>query len=166
MADKKGSQLPTTSTITGVYIPILLPDGGSPTGYEDYRITVTDLQTGLQSQITTNIADLVTLDERTTVLEGINAVTKLPARTGAIEFSQPANSDVWKISARIYTGSPTIKIGTTLGGEEILSLTTLDTGTNDILELVQTNYTRSARTIYFTITAAVDIRIDYIQDKF
>lgn len=77
--------------------------------------------------------------------------------TGAQAQAILANSFVEKISVSIASGSPTIKAGTTVGGNDIFdSLTPPEIG------IVTDLYFPTSGSIYFTITGGnVNIQIDY-----
>lgn len=66
--------------------------------------------------------------------------------SGSNEFNLPAGSLLWRIVI-VATGDQTIDIGTTIGGDEIISIDMLD---GDILRFQPDFYTISGQVIYFT----------------
>jgi hypothetical protein len=79
-----------------------------------------------------------------------------------------ANTWIEKLFIIAYTGSPTIKIGTTLGGSDVLSDGAggpVSIGTS--LPVIIQTYYFSATTYYFTISGGnCNIRIDSILNYF
>lgn len=155
MADTYLSTIGTTSTTTGGYIYIIRPDGGSPTGYTSYRISVINLQASLQTQITTNASDISTLSSQIDILNNLLTKNKYEDIVSDFEYNQTANSTIYKITAK-SSSNASFKIGTTLDGDEIQEEITLTSEYNYVFELdidIPTGYNESARTIYISITS-------------
>jgi hypothetical protein len=163
MADIYLSSIATTTSLTGTYVYIIVPDGGSSTGFTSYRIAITDLHADLQSAINTNTANIATNTSDISRLQDIVNRQKFANQTAAFEFSQTADSTIEKF--RFLANSSTlIKIGTTIGGEEILEETTVST--DEFFEYDETLYSASARTIYISVTGSISCTIYYTSDEF
>lgn len=172
MADKRDSELPITTTVTGLYVPILLPDGVSPTGFENYRIAIAVLQAGLQGQIDDNVTDIADHETRIQTLEnGLTKVT-LAAQTGSFTYSQPNDTDLSGIYIIRSSGFtvPVSAVGYTLydgggtNGEEILSYRELAQSGGGYFRKIEAipdsyNQTGVNRTIYFETTGTIDVVI-------
>ena len=78
-------------------------------------------------------------------------------KSSAFTLDIPANTFIYQIFTKILLATPSIRIGTTLNGEEILPETLVSNGIVTLL----TQYFVAATTLYFTITGgSVDLRID------
>jgi hypothetical protein len=125
----------TTTQTAGGYVPINIPDVSSPTGYKTYRITAGDLMAG---------AGGVPL--------------KISNITGAFQQSIPGDSWFEKISITQYSGTPSVQIGTTLGGSDILGVTPI----TSLLPILMQEYLPSDTIFYFTITGGnINLRFDF-----
>lgn len=114
MADKRDSQLPPTTDVVGLIIPVLLPDVPSPTGYENYIITIEALQAGLQSQIDDNETDIIDHELRIDDLEDINKVDRSLNFSGTGNITLPENGVITSIDITVVTGTTVnVEVGTT-----------------------------------------------------
>lgn len=85
------------------------------------------------------------------------SIIALQNQTGDFTYTIPANTYVYQAFATLLLATPSIKIGTTLGGEDILPLTVVDPST---LDLVQ-SYFDSDTILYFSVVdGSVNLRID------
>lgn len=170
MADRRDSQLPITTDLVGLYIPVLLPNGVSPTGYENYQIAIAEFQAGLQSQIDDNETDIIDHEARIQELE--DGLTKVPllAQSGAFTYSQPNDSFISGIYMRRSSGFtvPVSAVGYTnpagVNGEEILSSRQMAISGGDYFRSTESvkdpyNQTGASRTIYFETTGTIDVII-------
>jgi len=95
MADVALSSKSITSTVTGAYYYIIIPDGGSPTGFVGHRISDTNLKASLQSQITTNAGNIATNISDISDLQDINKRWQQKNQSGpSVQFAQPLDSTV------------------------------------------------------------------------
>ena len=81
-------------------------------------------------------------------------------------FTQPfdADTEIEKITIRYVSGTPLLKIGETLGGDEVMPEDTVVTGTDYNIQWFKSY--PSAQTLYFTLSGGVvHIAIDYVIDK-
>ena len=127
----------------------------SPDGYADAAITKANFFLPLQTQITTNTNNAVTLAARVTVLEGGSLKRSYDAQNAAFTFSQTADSVLEKIFFRVVSGTPTVAVGTSLAGEQIVE-SALITGSfkaDDCDPAI--TFSTSIRTIYITVTGGV-----------
>jgi hypothetical protein len=125
-----------TTDKTGGQVPINVPKLGG--GYITKRINVSDLLAGV----------------------GGSAI-KLADQTGNVSQILPANTWVEFVHVRTISGTPTIKIGTTLNGNQILD--TSDVG--DSMPVMVQLYFANITTLYFAIVGGnVNIRIEPIND--
>jgi hypothetical protein len=83
-------------------------------------------------------------------IQGNFASVKYSNKGTAFTHSLLANSKVESIDFRVISGSPVVKVGTTVGGEEVLPEISLTAGT-DSNNLIMTSY-EAATIIYFTVT--------------
>jgi hypothetical protein len=132
MATTKISALDATSTLTGGYFEIIIPDGLG--GFLSKKILAS------------------------TVLAGVTQPTTLKGLTTDATQVTPSNAFISKITLFSVAGTtPAIKVGTTAGGTEIMGLTTI----TDYHVLNLDQYWSGGGTLYFTISGGVcDIRID------
>lgn len=85
------------------------------------------------------------------------SVVELLDKTDTFEYVMPANSNLYQIFAKILLSTPSIKIGTTEGDDDICPLTVID---NDVLPIT-TNYFNNETTLYFAVTGgSTDLRMD------
>jgi hypothetical protein len=163
MADIKLSSKTTTAVTTGGYLYIIIPDGGSPTGFVGRRISVTDLQVDLRTDINTNTSDISSIDGRVTTLENNSSKILDSSKNSDYTFTQDANSEIEQIYIKNVSSNPTIKIGTTLAGEELVSETSItDYYKKDIN--FSDGYTATSRTIYITLSGGT-VSIAYYSKK-
>ncbi len=84
-------------------------------------------------------------------------VVALQNQTGAFTLALPANTYVYQIFAQILLSTPSIIVGTTVGGNDVVHTTIVN---NAILTLLK-QYFSAATTLYFTVTGgSVNLRID------
>ena len=99
--------------------------------------------------------------DRLTALEnnqGNYATAKYTNRSAAFTHTLAANSKLESIDCRAISGSPVVKVGTTVGGEEILPESAVTIGT-DLNAQIMLSY-QNETIIYFTISGrALNITI-------
>lgn len=140
MPDKKLSANTTTTTTTGGYCYIILPDGVG--GWVSHKITIANLIKTATDAITA----------LTTQVGGFT-LTKYENKSTGFSITLAANTFIDKILLRYISGTPLVKIGTTVGGTEILEEAEVESG-QDLTILVTTSY--SSETVYYiTITGGV-----------
>lgn len=92
-----------------------------------------------------------------------NVPTILRNQTGAITQNVIADTYISSIFIKKISGTTTIKIGTTLGGNDICDTAPIDS----IPLLIKVEQTFIVNTtLYFTITGLIDIRIESISNLF
>ena len=159
-----GGQFPIIDVFTNVKIGTILggddilPLKNIENGYlwfaNKYFSTLTTLYFTITGPETT-----ITISANTGVqMPTITPVTSLN-KTGDFTLLIYANTYIYQIFANILLGTPSIKIGTTLGGEEIVPLTLVS---NSILPIVSgTNYFATTTTLYISVvTGSVNLRFD------
>jgi hypothetical protein len=78
-------------------------------------------------------------------------------KTGSFTLDIPANTYIYQIFGSVLLATPSIQIGTTLGGDDICLNTLID---QNILNLTQ-QYFATTSTLYFQVTGgSVNLRID------
>jgi len=92
-----------------------------------------------------------------------NVPTIIRNVTGAQTYTVPANTFVIYIFAKAVSGTPSMIIGTTLGGNDIADVTAITTTPQAFL--IQQAYPINT-VLYFTVSGYVDIRIDPITNLF
>lgn len=133
--EQKFSARPITANKLGGYIPINIPVGGGL--YETRMISVSNL-----------------------VSSGGNEGITLSNVTGSNKVLLDANLYLYQIVCKIQTGTPSIKIGTTLGGNDVLD--TVDVSTPVLRQLFD-YFTSTSTSIYITITGGyISLRLDYL----
>lgn len=97
---------------------------------------------------------------------GVVIPLKISGITGNTQVSIPANSWVNQISLIATSGTPTVRIGITANGEEIMPDYTMST--NEAFPLVMQKYFPEDTPLYITITGATSIklRIDLITNYY
>jgi hypothetical protein len=135
---------------TGGIIYIGYPDGGSPYGYSDAYISVANLQSSLQSQITTNTGDILINASDISELENINSLTYYKNRNSDFQITLPAWAILDTVVLCFKASDPKVKIGTTSGGDEIL----FEKNVTQQMQVYQTLYAYggSSDTLYVSIT--------------
>lgn len=129
----KLSQRTVTSDKTGGFVHIILPSGGN---FLSYQIAVTDLLKGS----VTGSAFLSNVTGAQTVIPGDNVY-------------------VSSIFVKKISGTPSIKIGTTVGGVDILPVTLI----TDFQVIHIERLFATSDILYFTITSGnVNIRVEEI----
>lgn len=132
---KKLSEQTATTDPTDGYLYVIIDNGDGT--FSSRKILFEDLVAGI------TLSNLVKLTDQ-------NA-----------NFTQAfaANSKIEAIDIRYVSGSATIKIGTSLGGEEIMSEDTLSSGD---MNLVVSKTFENATTLYFTLSGGVvHVNINY-----
>lgn len=133
MAKQKLSQRDIISIKTGGYVHIILP-AITPGEFNSYRIPVASLLAG-----------------------EVNTPITQTGVTGNITQAIAANTFIQRISLFHAGGTPTVRVGTTPNGEQILP----DTLITDFIPIPYDVHTSAGMTLYFTINSgSIDIRID------
>jgi hypothetical protein len=150
MADKNITQVDggeITDPASGI-IYIGTPSAG-PYGYDDAFITTENFKASLQSQITTNASNISTNSSDISDLQDITSVVYHKDKNSAFSFSV-AQYEILEEMAFIYkAGTPTIKVGTTLGGEELIPEFEIDSDSEPFrLDKLFT----AAGTVYVSVT--------------
>lgn len=136
MAKQKLSERDITSIKTGGFVHIILP-GVTPGTFVSYRISVASLLSGVGN----------------TPIEAKN-------KTGNQSEVITANTFVDKIFLFKNSGTPTVRIGLTANGEEIMSDTLIADS-----QLIKPEQISSGITLYFTITSGnIDYSIDTVSN--
>ena len=134
MAQEKLSDRSIATITSGGFVHIILPDGGSPSGFASWRIAIPDLL----------------------------GIVKEKFANKSANFTEVLDADVLvtRIDFLFVTGTPVVKVGTTLGGNDVISgrtLSTIKDSTNPL-----SKYFKTSKTLYFTITGGtVDILLFY-----
>ena len=124
-----------TTTTAGSHVAINVPDITSATGFRTKKINVPDLVAGAGS-------------------------TPLKLKNVSSNISQvlPGDSYIDKFGITKISGTPVIKIGTTVNGNDILDTTTIE----DFLPIIMQSYIDVDTTYYFTISGGtINIRFDF-----
>lgn len=162
MADKYQSQLSTTTTLTGSYFLIIIPDAGSPTGFTSYRIAYANLMALVTAAITGNTNSIDAILEDVTELQDLTGKDPHRNEVSNFVFSQPADSRITEIVIGGDQDGSSYQIGTTPLGTELYENTSIDEDEVHNLELNPSDmYSQSARTVYFTITGTISATIYY-----
>jgi hypothetical protein len=147
---QKLSQRTTTSTISGGYVHIILPDGSG--GWDSWKIAVSDLQSALNSALST-VQAFQNASEQKEELTSISA---------ADSFNIGANSKVTSIDVKHVSGTATFKIGTSAGSDDLYPETTI---TSDFDEITLNKCFTADTTIHITVTSGtIDAAINYKQN--
>lgn len=137
MAKQKLSERDITAIKTGGYVHIIIPSI-IPGEFNSHRISVASLLAG---EVNTPIAQT-----------GV---------TGNITQAIAANTFIQRISLFHAGGTPTVRVGTTPNGTDIMP----DIAVTDFIPIPYDQYTESGLTIYFTINSgSIDFRIDTINN--
>ena len=166
MADVKLSSKSTTTTTTSTFIYILVPDGGSPTGFLGYRISFTDFNAYLQAQITSNASTGATNASDISDLQNINFREQRKNQTSDFSIAIDADSTVRKIEVKeMNSSTASFKVGTSLGGDDILGTKSLTA--DKVYRYDSPIEIDSSTTLYFTIiTGKVSTSVYGTKDEF
>ena len=153
---KNLTQIPLETTApNGGLLYYGTPDGGNPYGYADRVITKTNYLKEVNALVSTNTSNISSVTTRVTTLENLISKTRFSSRTSTFNFTQAANSCISDI---YFFGTGTVKVGTTSGGDEILTSRLISGNYRGAEALAR--YSATSRTIYITLTgASVDIVI-------
>lgn len=89
---------------------------------------------------------------------------KLPGETANFNSNFPANTMIRSISIVALVNTPTVRIGTTPNGEEIMP----DTVTGDSIDVTVNYYCKVATILYFTFAdaGAVNFRVNVVNNYY
>jgi hypothetical protein len=139
----------TISDDSLIYVGI--PGGVNPDPFTDATITAVLLKKPLQDQIDDNETDIIDHELRITQLENGSTKRLDTGETGNYTFTQNADSEIEKIYIKLDGGSPTIRIGTTLNGEELVSDQVITSQYKKDINFSK-GFAAASRTIYVTIS--------------
>lgn len=149
MADKKLSELTSTTTTSGSYYETSIPDGAG--GWFSRKI--------LHSNILASVTSLISTIN--TYISQATQTTRHASKTA--NFTQIMGSDVKleSIDFIYVSGTTTVKVGTSLGANDVISGRTI-TSTNNSLNIIS-DYFAGATTLYFTLTGGgtIDVITNY-----
>ena len=150
MADIKDSSFSYITTAADtVVVPVLNPDGSSPTGFVNRNITKANLLKEDRARITTNETNIASNTARIVVVENLNTIRKDTSQTTNYNFQQTADSLIKMFAFLTVSGTPTVSVGTTLGGDDIVSSAAISGGKR-FAEVIE--HTTLTRTIYINIS--------------
>jgi len=146
--DKFLSGKTSTTTTSGGYLYIIIPDGSG--GWYSRKIPHTSLVAALQSAITTL---------QTYTAQALQT-DKEASKSANFTFSLGSDVALESIDFIWISGTVNVKVGTTASGNEVLPVQTLTSGS--LRNLVQKYYS-GATTLYFTLTGGgtIDTIINY-----
>jgi len=140
--DTKLSVQTVTTDSTGGYLYVIIPDGGG--GWLSRRIDPLNLPGAA----------------------GLFAVDKEVSQSASTTFAMDASSKLFDVDFAWVSGTPLIRIGTTLTGVE-LSLAELSVPNNSFLAVNINTIFKITTTIYITITGGtVNFNVRYIENWF
>lgn len=123
---------------------------GDPSGYTDLQIDIDTLLAAEQARLTANEASITALGTRVTTLE--NSSTKTyDASKVTFTKTQAANSLITFFGFTTKTGTPTVKVGTSAGLDDIVSERQIDSSGFRGIDVIE--FSATSRTIYITITS-------------
>lgn len=125
-----------TKVTNGAYYYTIIPDGLG--GWLDKQISYDDLVNELKS----GIQDLQDQQGNISIIR----------KTATTDFIQtlPVNVKLESIDFRATAGSPVVKVGTTVGGEEYIQEKTITIGTDDN-NFIGQSYS-ATQSVYFTVS--------------
>jgi hypothetical protein len=85
------------------------------------------------------------------------SIVALQNKTGDFIYSFPANSYIYQAFATILLGTPSIQIGTTQGGSDILPMTLINP---TLLDLIQSYFETDSILYFSVINGSVNLRLD------
>lgn len=149
-----------TADTTGGYIHIILPNAGAPTGFDSYRISVTNLQADLNALITALDGRVTVNEDDIADLQEILTRDRLLSATGSGNRTLPANGVLTAVNITVVSGSSvTVQVGTTPGGSDLVDYSGSKTlAANDYkrYDLVHRNTVSggnsASQSIYWTVT--------------
>lgn len=136
--------------------------GGS--SYVDSSIELDDLLSDRDADIESNSDAIAILETEIAELQANFTFTKRASDNAAFQIQQDENSYLFMIGFRNIGSSPTVSVGTTEGGDDIVSSREI---TDSTRILITGNYELSDNTLYFTVTGgSVATTIIYMKDFF
>ena len=174
MPDKRTHQLTPTSVLTGKYVPVssdlLVEDEGFLASNWALKTEVNAVIGGLSDlddRVTINEVDIQTnTDDINTLQSSVGSIGSKEYRSGVTtdtSFALPANCKVVSIDFKISTDTMTVKVGTTVSGNEVVYEESLAVGYGSF----QINRVDlGGNTLYFTISGSGSLEfVIYYQEN-
>jgi len=121
MADKNINQVnggQTTSPTNGRFY--VIRPAATPSGFEDYWISESDLHSALNTLISSNTSNISNHETRITQVES-SVLKTVVQNTGTFDFNMPINSSIDSICIKTRTGNPIVSIVNATSGDVYLS---------------------------------------------
>jgi hypothetical protein len=144
MADESFLKKPELKDPTGARFFAKIPDIGSPTGFTDVWISFEYFISSTLTAIASAVSSILALTARVVILE--NTISKKVDLNKNADYVYTLNDTYHvlnSITIAYVSGSPIVRIGTTLGGDELVKNTTLASGNivNNVLNMPYTGLT-------------------------
>lgn len=156
----------STTSRTGKFLWLQFSGAATPSGYDDEWIDPDDFLSPEQSRLDDLEAAELDFESRIQDLENGTTLRLDSNRNTSYTFTQDAQSELEKLYMLNVSGSPIVRIGTTLGGDEILSDVGVVSTYKADLNFSDT-YASASRTIYVTISGGtVTIKSIFVKSIF
>ena len=143
-----------------------LPSGGiviihapaaTVSGWQDYYMTIDDFLGSLIVDVDAlyDLYDLHT--DEITELQNIGSLTKITSTTGAGSTAVTSNSILEWVAIKKISGTPSVKLGTTAGGDDIMGLELI----SDVTVMSLDKYLESGSSIHRTVSGGGTVNITY-----
>lgn len=151
MADSYQSKQGYVTSTTGLVISGIAPGTGVD-GFDSVNITYANLFNAVNTSITNNANNISALSSRVDDVENINTRVQRQDDNADFTITQPEYSALTLFGFLTKSGTPVVSVGTTLGGDDIVSEVTITDGfsLHDLL-----SFADETRTIYVSISGGV-----------
>lgn len=160
-----GGELPT---LTGNEILVVHKPAGTTSGWQDHFITSTNFLKSVVDGLAASVASVIALALRVTVLENLTKKTINLNKNSAYTFNTiDSDSVIDAFCIKWVAGSPSVKVGTTLGGTEIMTTKTVTNATEkDKIKHVIVNYPfTGSTTVFVTVTGGTVHIVRFYKDS-
>lgn len=143
------------TTLSGNEILVVHKPAGTVSGWQDHFITSTNFLKSVVDGLAAAVASVVALAVRVTTLENLTKKTVNLNKNSAYTFNTIDSYSVIESFCIMWvSGTPAVKVGTTLGGTEIMTTKTVTNATEkDKIKYVAVNYPfTGSTTVYITVT--------------
>lgn len=144
---------------------VALPSGGiviihapaaTVSGWQDYYMELDDFFNALTTDITTLNEKFDLLEQDVIEVQNTAGLTKITSTTGAGSTAVTSNSMLEWVAIKKISGTPSVKLGTTAGGDDIMETELI----TDVTTMSLDNYLESGSSIHRTVTGGV-VNITY-----
>lgn len=143
------------TTLAGNEILVVHKPAATSSGWQDHFITTTNFLKSVVDGLSAAVASIAALAVRVTTLENLTKKTVNLNKNSAFTFNTLDSDNIIDgFCIKWVSGAPSVKVGTTAGGSDIMSAKTVSNATEkDKIKYVSVNYPFTGlTTVYVTVT--------------